>query len=295
MSEVQAMAGAQSGSPIGSPVSVDRATEFDSRHAGRAYDVLAHRYDELYRQNAVLAQSARVSLEIVRRGLHDREFLLELGCGTGRETLEMAALGKRVVACDPSGEALRILDQKARDLDLRDRIELRQLSASGIAPLESEFGLHAFDGAYSSFALSYEPDLAVVRERVWPLLKPGAPLVCSIYNRSCLMEWILLAPFLVPRRGLSRLEGATYLPVDRMHVKIRSYLPSEIRHLFSPRFSVISTWGIPALIPPNYLHRLVELSGSFRSSWESLDRRVNDMWPFRSLGSHTGFLFRSNP
>lgn len=293
MSDAHPTPEARSGYPPGTSATTGSGSEFDPGHAGRAYDILAHRYDQLYRENAVLAQSARVSLEIVRKGLQARGFLLELGCGTGRETLEMAALGKRIVACDPSREALRILLEKARDLDLADRIEVRELSASGIAPLESEFGIHAFDGAYSSFALSYEPDLAVVRERVWSLLKPGAPFVCSIYNRSCLMEWILLAPVLVPRRGLSRLEGATFLPVDRMHVKIRSYLPSEVRRLFSPRFSTVGTWGIPALIPPNYLHRLVERSGSFRPSWEALDRRVNGRWPFRSLGSHTAFLFRS--
>lgn len=268
---------------------------FDPRLAGRAYDFLANRYDELYRDNAVLAQSARVSLDFVETAMHGRKYLLELGCGTGRETLEMAARGKHVVACDPSREALQLLDRKARALGLSDRIELRELAASDASALLADFGTHGFDGAYSSFALSYEPDLAPVRERVWELLKPRAPFVCSIYNRACLMEWVLLAPFLVPRRGFTRLEGVTSIPVDRMRVNIRSYRPSEVRRIFSPRFALVAVRGIPAVIPPNYLHRLVELSGSFRPAWERLDRRVNGLWPFRYLGSHTGFCFEAIP
>ncbi len=270
------------------PESVDR---FSSEHAGKAYDLLAHRYDELYRDNAVIAQSARVSLGILRAVMGTRSPLLELGCGTGRETLAMAALGKHVVACDPSQGALRVLREKAEELGFEDRIETYDLAASKIAALRDAFGAHAFEGAYSSFALSYEPDLEPVRDQVWALLKPSAPFVCSIYNRSCLMEWLLLAPFLVPRRALTRLEGETSIHVDRMSVPIRSYLPSEIRKLFASRFSLERVWGIPALIPPNYLHALVEAAGPLRVPWERLDARWNGRWPFKYLGSHTAYLF----
>lgn len=268
-------------------------SRFSPGLAGKAYDLLAHRYDDLYRENSVLAQSARVSLSILRTVMDGHSSLLELGCGTGRETLVMAALGKHVVACDPSREALRVLHEKARELDLLDRIDTHELPASGVEGLASEYGRHAFDGAYSSFALSYEPNLVPVRDRVWELLRPDSPFVCSIYNRSCLMEWVLLAPFLVPRRGLSRLEGETSLPVDRAHVRIRSYLASEVRRIFDPRFALVQTWGIPAVIPPNYLHVLLDHAGSLRGPWEELDLRLNGRWPFKYLGSHTAYLFRS--
>lgn len=275
--------------------SLGRADPFSAGLAGKAYDLLAHRYDDLYRENSVLAQSARVSLGILRTVMDGRGSLLELGCGTGRETLVMAALGKHVVACDPSREALRVLRDKARELDLARQIDTYELPASGIAELVSEYGARSFDGAYSSFALSYEPDLTPVRNLVWELLRPGSPFVCSIYNRSCLMEWLTLAPFLVPRRGLSRLEGETSLPVDRTHVRIRSYLASEVRRTFDSRFSFVRTWGIPAVIPPNYLHILLDRAGSFRRPWEELDLRLNSRWPFKYLGSHTAYLFRARP
>ena len=265
--------------------------------AGMAYDLLAPRFDQLQQENSVLAQSARVSLDLVSEAMKDRRFLLELGCGTGRETLALAAAGKHVVACDPSRESLSILRGKAAERGLLDRIETHVLSASGIGSLEPVYGAHSFDGIYASFALSYEPDLHIVSSLTWGLLRPRSPMFATIYNRVCLMEIVLFAPFLVPRRGLTRLEGRTRLPVGGRSVTIRSYTRQEIQSIFGRHYTMSGTWGVPALIPPNYLHRLVDRAGSFRSGWMEMDARYNGSWPFRNLGSHTGYLLmaRENP
>src|SRR5439155_21623906 len=138
-----------------------------------------------------------------------------------------------------------------------------------------------------------EPALDPIPEKVWQLLKPGAPFLCSLYHRICLTEILLLAPFLVPRRALRRLEGVTHLPVDRFEVVLRSSRPSTVRRLFAPRFSFEGSWGIPCIVPPNYLASIVRLAGVLRPAWEDLDVRLNSRWPFRDLGSHTGYLFRA--
>src|SRR2546427_10107572 len=257
--------------------------EIDS---GRAYDSLASRYDSLLLDNPVLAHSASVSLRIVKETLASSHRILEIGCGTGRETLEVAGLGKVVVACDPSKESLAVLRQKAQRRGLSEWILTRNLPASKVATLTDEFGEHTFDGAYASFSLSYEPDLSVVPEQVWKLLKPGSPFVCSIFNRLCVSEVLLLAPVLVPRRALRRLAGWMELPVDRHRVIVKSYTPKQVRKIFAPRFSLRDVWAIPAIIPPHYLDLVVRLSGPLRPSWESLDLRVNNRWPFKYTGSH---------
>lgn len=261
--------------------------------SGRAYDSLASRYDSLLLENPVLAHSANVSLGLVKKTMASCKLLLEIGCGTGRETLELARQGKTIVACDPSKDSLAVLQQKARHRGLSERILTRNLTASTVARLVDEFGRHAFDGAFASFSLSYESDLAAVPGQVWSLLKPGAPFLCSIFNRICMSEIVLLAPLLVPRRALRRLEGWTELPVDRHSVVVKSYTPGQVRRIFTPRFSLCGVWAIPAIIPPHYLHLLVRLSGPLRPSWEGLDRRLNHRWPFQYLGSHTCYQFRA--
>jgi 2-polyprenyl-3-methyl-5-hydroxy-6-metoxy-1,4-benzoquinol methylase len=91
--------------------------------SGQAYDSLASRYDSLLLDNPVLAHSANVSLGLVKKTLASRQHILEIGCGTGRETLEIASLGKVIVACDPSKESLAVLRQKARHRGLSERIQ----------------------------------------------------------------------------------------------------------------------------------------------------------------------------
>jgi SAM-dependent methyltransferase len=263
--------------------------------AATAYDALAPRYENLLSENAVIAHSARVSLELVSQAMSDREFLLEVGSGIGRETLELAARGSRLVACDPSQESLRLLQARAIRRGVESRIETRAIPASRLRELVKEFGAHAFDGAFSSFALSYEPSLGTIPEDVWALLRPGAPFFCSIFNRLCLAELVTGAPLLVPRRGFGRLCGVINLSVDRLTVRARSYSNREVLKAFEGRFELAGMCGLPAVIPPHYLHRLLTASGGLRTAWEDLDRRVNSRWPFRLLGSHTGWLFVSRP
>jgi SAM-dependent methyltransferase len=260
--------------------------------SGQAYDSLASRFDSLLLDNPILAHSAKVSLGLVAKTMGSRQRILEIGCGTGRETLELASEGKTIVACDPSKESLAVLQQKARARGLSEQIMTRKLTASQAAILIEEFGEHSFDGAFASFSLSYEPDLRGIPEQVWSLLRPGAPFLCSIFNRICLSEIVLMAPFLVPRRALRRLEGWTELPVDRHSVVVRSYTPRQIRRIFASRFSLSGVWAIPAIIPPHYLHLLVRLSGPLQHSWENFDLKLNHRWPFRNLGSHTCYEFR---
>ena len=263
--------------------------------AAAAYDLLAPRYEDLLSENPVIAHSARVSLELVSHVMADREFLLEIGSGVGRETLELAERGKLLVACDPSKESLRVLRERAIRRGVGSRIETRAIPASGLREVVKEFGTHAFDGSFSSFALSYEPSLGTIPEDVWSLLRPGAPFFCSIFNRICHAELLTGAPFLVPRRGFGRLVGIVDLSVNQLAVRARAYAAKEVRDAFRRRFEVAGVWGLPAIIPPHYLHRLLSASGGLRSAWEDLDRHVNSRWPFRLLGSHTGWLFTSRP
>src|SRR5438445_13576808 len=81
--------------------------------AAAAYDLLAPRYEDLLSENPVIAHSARVSLELVSHVMADREFLLEIGSGVGRETLELAERVELLVSFVPSYEYLRVLMERA--------------------------------------------------------------------------------------------------------------------------------------------------------------------------------------
>ena len=264
-----------------------------AKQAALAYDTLASRFDEVWKKNAIHSHVGQVSLDLVTRALTNSDRLLEIGCGVGRETLEMASLGKRVVACDPSKESLKILEERASRRGLESRIETWPLSASEIQTLEENFGPHAFDGGFSSFALSYEPRLDRIPVVLASLLEAESPFVCSVFNRICLTELLLLIPIFLPRRGISRILGVRQLQVDRYIVTHRGYTVSEVKRIFASHFTLGGVWALPCILPPHYLHILLESLGGLIPGVQRLDRKLNGRWPFRYLGSHSAFVFKA--
>jgi len=103
---------------------VDHSESIESVRA--YYDVLGER--EWDRLEATFR--GRVSLEIHTRFL--RRFLapgcrvLEVGAGPGRFTLELAAIGARIVVTDISDVQLGLNEARLRDTDAERYVELRE-------------------------------------------------------------------------------------------------------------------------------------------------------------------------
>ncbi len=106
---------------------------------------------------------------------HDQR-VLELGCGTGKQTLPIAhAVGPngRVLAIDVSGEALAELERQAVDMGVDGRMELSQSSFDDLAgaPWREEF-----DRAVSCYALYYAERPGPLLEAIHRSLRPGGML-----------------------------------------------------------------------------------------------------------------------
>ncbi len=133
---------------------------FDTRVA-RDYDVLR-------------GHPAEVSLDIGRAIASCFEpdaRILEIGVGTGRIALPVAAAGCQVFGVDLSSEMLSALGQRLqRDKDLR--IHLAQADIRALP-----FGEDVFDGAMAVHVLHLVSDWASVLEQVSRLVRPGGVLV----------------------------------------------------------------------------------------------------------------------
>lgn len=257
----------------------------------QAFDQAAQNYDPLYQANPVMAWLRRESLDVLQATFPPASQLLEIGCGTGDEALTLGRAGHRVVATDIS--AAMIETAQAKTVLGAGKVTWRVLPAGQLAELVGDYGPGFFDGAYASFgALNCEPDLAQTVAALADLLRPGAPLVCSVMNRLCMWEicWGLLhlRPSQAFRRlktgwieaGLASLEG-------RLAVPTRYYSPRGFAHQFEPSFRVEQIRGFPVLLPPPYLGHLLDRHPAGFSRVETIERRLRDWYPFSSMGDHT--------
>jgi SAM-dependent methyltransferase len=104
--------------------------------------------------------------------------VLEVGCGTGAYTLELAHRCGRVVAVDASAEMLEYLD--------------RRLRRGGVANVETRAGTlpdrlpadRAYDGVLAVGVLNYLPDLDGALGALTATLRPGGWAVVTVPLRS---------------------------------------------------------------------------------------------------------------
>lgn len=100
--------------------------------------------------------------------------ILDLGCGHGHNAVALARQGAKVIAVDPSTEQLDAA--RARSDEAEVRVELHQAGLAELAFLRSD----SMDAAVSVMVLATADDLARVFRQVHRVLKPEAPLVCSV-------------------------------------------------------------------------------------------------------------------
>ncbi|MGI8757253.1 MAG: class I SAM-dependent methyltransferase [Acidimicrobiales bacterium] len=99
--------------------------------------------------------------------------ILDLGCGAGQNAVALATQGAKVIAVDPSADALDRARERAEAALVR--VELHQAALADLAFLRSD----SVDAAISVMALATADDLARIVRQVHRVLKPEAPFVCS--------------------------------------------------------------------------------------------------------------------
>jgi SAM-dependent methyltransferase len=263
--------------------------------SGEAFSRAAALYDADEEQNVMARWTRQRSLSILLKTFKPGDRILEVGCGTGIEAVQLARQGIQVVATDTAPGMIETLSAKLSHggpaHDLAGMIEPVLVPAQHLDELVARYGEGAFDGAFSSMGpLNCIPDLQPVADALARLVKPGGRVILGVLNRYCLWEtaWYLRA--LQPRIAFRRWGGeaeATSRP-DWQEEKFTCYYwhRGRIERAFRPHFRITRREGLPWLMPPLYLDGLIKRAPGFFRVLSRLDRRLAHVWPAYDIGDH---------
>jgi SAM-dependent methyltransferase len=210
--------------------------------------------------------------------------LLDLGCGTGIDTIYLAARGYEIVATDWSPQMVERARARVAEAGLKSRVVVE---AIGVHELERLRG-QVFDGIYSDLGpLNCVPDLRVVSRACATLLKPRGKLVVSVIGRICPWEWVYyVARGDWARARLRSARDAVPVNLNRRTVWTRYYAPREFYRAFAREFELAHYCALDLFLPPPYLVRWYERGRALFAPLGWLDDHMGD-WPLlRDCGDH---------
>jgi ubiquinone/menaquinone biosynthesis C-methylase UbiE len=150
----------------------------------RFYEDLARDYDRRFnnpRLNYMRQVEKKVILESLKPGL-----VLDIGCGTGEQSLFLAKRGYHVVGVDISREMLKKANESAKEEKLKDNPSLVIASAEALP-----FRDKSFDGLISIFGVfNHIPKAEHAFWETHRVLKSGGRAIFTVVNRWNLTWWI---------------------------------------------------------------------------------------------------------
>lgn len=251
------------------------------------FDNVADDYDHHItgnRMNRLLRDRSLAELRATFRGART---LLEVGCGSGMETIPLLREGRTITVVDISDRMLDVVRAKARAEGRSEQLRTYRLRAAEIRRLVPELGVGSMDGAYSTFgAMNCEPELRPIATGFGGLVRAGGSLVLGVYNRWCLFE---LAGYTITgqaHRALGRRRNPIPVGASRFCVDVFAYSPWDVEAAFRPEFSRRRLEGVPVVLPPSDLTGYAE---KFSRHFEALarwDAFIGRRFGFRGLGDH---------
>jgi SAM-dependent methyltransferase len=254
------------------------ASEFDNIADDYDRHILGNRINRLLRDR---------SLAELKKAFARSPRLLEIGCGSGMETLPLLEEGHEVFCVDISERMLEVVRQKARERGVLERLQTAKLAAASLPQFLEQVGPGSFDGAYSTYgAMNCEADLAPIPPALHALLRPGGRFVAGVYNRWCAFE--LLGYSLTGRfdRAFGRAGRPVRVGSSRFCVDVYAHSPATFARIFAPWFVKERLAAAPVLLPPSDLVAYAERFQRHFAALNRWDQAVATRWPFSLLGDH---------
>ncbi len=253
-----------------------------------AFDGVADNYDHHIFGNVINSWLRTVSIGLLKTIFKPGDTLLEIGCGTGTETLALAQAGMKIVACDISPRMIEVLKRKVSAAGLSQAVHpvyaKPSMNLSNV--IMSEIGRIYFDGAYSTYgAVNTEPNLGGMFREIHSILKDDARLVLGVWNKYCLYEMAGYSLRLKPSLAFARLRNPVPVGKSRFCVTSNAFSIRSLNQYIKPYFKIKKVFGVVITLPPSNLTKYAP-NGRALKLLEKFDLRLGSVFPINRLGDH---------
>lgn len=173
-----------------------------------------------------------------------RDLAVDIGCGTGRCTLDLSQSFRTVIGVDFSPKMLETASCNTQKKQISNvRFELRDVSTCGLGEFPRKVSLLNFAFGMGSF---FENINFLIEEIKRVLIEEGI-LYVTFYNKESFVCKLASSV----NMGISAipLVGSEQLMVDGIHIPCKFYSPNEIRQLFGEYFKEESFLTYPTILP----------------------------------------------
>jgi SAM-dependent methyltransferase len=251
-----------------------------------AFDGVAEHYDEHILGNPMNVWLRNRSVNYLSKIFKPGDVVLEIGCGTGTETLLLAEHGLKILAADISPKMLEVLTRKASNAGVSESIVPIQTRTYALKEKLEQMGYTRVDGAYSTYgAINTEPKLGQLFQDLHSLIRPEGHLVLGVWNKYCLYEMLGYSLKLKPLMAFARF--ANPVPVGKSRFCINSYAYSvgSLKEHLDKLFKLSKVYGVQILLPASNLIRYLPpepLLGFVKR----IDIMLESHYPWNHLGDH---------
>jgi ubiquinone/menaquinone biosynthesis C-methylase UbiE len=215
------------------------------------YDILAECYDNLYSNpqiNYMHEIEKNILLKYIKQGL-----ILDIGCGTGKQTLFLANKHMKIIGLDISNEMIKKALEKAKNENIYDCFFV--VGSGEFLPFRN----NSFNNIFSFFgALNHMPKYEIAIKEISRVLKKKGIAIVSVANDYSI-HWF----FQEIKRGISSIIKNFSKNEEYIFIKVPNGRVLNVwTHYFSPKnlfslfkrnnFKIINLGSIFLFVSPNY-------------------------------------------
>ncbi len=251
-----------------------------------AFDGVAESYDHHILGNPMNVWLRNRSVHHLRETFKPGETVLEIGCGTGTETLLMAKHGVKIIAADISSKMLEVLIRKAKSAGVSDMIETVHSRTYSLKGKLNRLGFDQVDGAYSTYgAINTEPRLNLLLRDLHSLIRPAGQLVLGVWNRYCLYEMLGYMFKLKPSMAVARLRNPVPVGKSRFCITSYAFTVASLKEFTDDLFKLTKVYGVEILLPASNLIKYLPRE-PLLSLVKKVDVSLEPHYPWNRLGDH---------